>query len=59
MGIHAELLARRTAIAFSRGAGVGHGHPGDIFTMRLDGSNVTRVTDTPEVDEFWLSWQPV
>ena len=32
---------------------------GDLFTMEADGSNVTKITNTPDEGEWLPSWQPV
>jgi len=45
-----------TAIAFERGPSFFD--PADIFIIEL-GGGTTRVTDTPKVDEYEVSWQPL
>jgi Tol biopolymer transport system component len=29
---------------------------GDIYTVRVDGSDLTQITDTPSIDERWPDW---
>jgi Tol biopolymer transport system component len=41
-------------IAFGRSIGGGQAN---LWIADADGSNPTRITDTPDVDEFQLSWQ--
>jgi hypothetical protein len=44
-------------IAFSRlFTGTGKA---DIVTMNADGSSPTNITNTPAINENWLSWQPI
>ena len=45
-------------VAFSRGQARRLLAPGDIFTVAADGSDEQRVTNTDDVDEYWLTWQP-
>jgi Tol biopolymer transport system component len=45
-----------TAIAFERGPTIFD--PADIFIIEL-GVGTTRVTDTPDIDEYEVSWQPL
>lgn len=43
-------------VAFARSSGF---RQDDIWIMDADGSDPTKITDTPNADEFQLSWQPI
>ncbi|MDP9329052.1 MAG: hypothetical protein M3P11_00140 [Actinomycetota bacterium] len=48
-----------TQIAYSRTIGESSGESDDIWTFTIAGATFEQLTNTPKIDEYGVSWQPI